>query len=58
MSPGFINILLWTFSVMLVAVGVAQIVFVDAAVGGWGSIAIGMSLIVVAASMRKKSHNG
>ena len=58
MNPSFINVMLWTFAVMLVAVGIAQLVFMDSFVGGCSSIAIGMSLIVVAASPRKKSNNG
>jgi len=57
-NPSFITVMLWTFAVLLVAVGIAQLVFTDSSVEGWGSIAIGMSLIGVAASTRKKSNNG
>ena len=56
MSARFVTVLLWTFSVMLVAIGVAQIALTDNPVGGWGSIGVGISLIAVAASMREKSN--
>lgn len=58
MNPSFIKAMLWTFAVMLVAVGIAQLVFMDSFVGGFGAIAIGMSMVVVAGSPRKKSNNG
>ncbi len=58
MSERDINILLWTLSIMIVAVGIAQLCFTSSNVGGWSSIAVGASLIAVAASTRKKIKNG
>ena len=58
MSVSFINIMLWTWSGLLVALGVAQIAFTHASTAGWATFALGMALIVIAASTRKKSTNG
>jgi len=51
----FTTTLLWVFAVLLLAIGVAQLVLLDSTAGGASSIAIGASLIAIAASTKKKS---
>ena len=58
MSERDINVLLWVLSVLLLGIGMAQLLFTERRVGGLCSITIGISLIVVAASTRKKINNG
>jgi uncharacterized membrane protein len=52
------NKLLWTFAVMLLALGIAQLVFMDGVASGAASIAIGSSLVAIAASTNKKQNDG
>ncbi len=58
MNEGGIRIMLATLAAMLLAIGIVQLVFIDATVGGLGTITVALCLIVVATSTRKKQNNG
>ena len=54
MTAPAVNIFLWVFALLLIAVGVAQLVLADSLAGGAASIAIGAALVAVAASTKRK----
>jgi len=57
-NDSHIRIMLVTLSVVLLAIGMVQLIVIDSAVGGLGSITVALCLIVVASSTRKKQNNG
>jgi uncharacterized membrane protein len=57
-SPSDTNKLLWAFAIILLALGIAQLLFMDGVASGAASIAIGSSLVAIAASTNKKQNDG